>query len=257
MNTKPFNPSSMIAGAILIVLGLVFFITSQSALAIDWGVIWPVFPMLLGLGLLSMAILSDTAEHRPPLAVWGTIPVLLGLFFFATTLHVGITWTDQATLWGLYPAILGAALLAGYMASGFRRHAYLISGAILTVAGLGLVVLTREGILYPFVVDTLARLGSEAALAWLDFANTWWPVAVIALGAILFGLSFSNGLRSARAASTLFGTMFLLLGAFFLLTTLDVLAWADQGRLWPIYPMIVGVAMLVSYVASNRAQARR
>ena len=45
-----------------------------------------------------------------------------------------------------------------------------------------------------------------------------------------------------RAGLVIGGTIPLLVGAFFFATTIGILSWEDQGRLWPVYLLIVGVA---------------
>lgn len=78
-----------------------------------------------------------------------------------------------------------------------------------------------------------------------------WPVFVLVPGLLflagyVFGESHDPGLAFV-------GTAAVLLGGFFLMTTLGIggLSPSDMGRLWPIYPLIGGMAFVVLWLASG------
>src|SRR5437868_1840728 len=127
MDSKQYNYGGVISGAVLIVLGLVFLAATQGFLDLDWGNIWPVLPMLAGAAILAQAFLTDDKKRRAGLWLGGTIPLLVGAFFFATTTGI-LSWSDQGTLWPVYPLIVGVAFFAAYFASGREQAGLAIPG---------------------------------------------------------------------------------------------------------------------------------
>ena len=78
-----------------------------------------------------------------------------------------------------------------------------------------------------------------------------WPLFVLVPGILflagyIFGEDHDPGLAFVGSAATL-------LGVFFFMTTLGIggLETSDMGRLWPVYPLIGGVAFLVQWVAGG------
>jgi hypothetical protein len=74
---------------------------------------------------------------------------------------------------------------------------------------------------------------------------------------LMFWLGFIFG-RGHDAGLAFVGTIITLIGAFFFLFTLHVhipgfgeVQWGDQGRLWPAYPFIVGLAFIVLWIANR------
>ena len=66
-------------------------------------------------------------------------------------------------------------------------------------------------------------------------------------GGFLFGLGF---LVNPRAYGLVFpGTAALLVGAFFLLFSLEVVDWDRMDALWPVFPMIGGAAFVALWIA--------
>src|SRR5512136_3173287 len=83
-----------------------------------------------------------------------------------------------------------------------------------------------------------------------------WPGIVVLVG-VMFWLGFIFS-REHDAGLAFVGTIITLIGAFFFLFTLHVhlpgfgeVQWGDQGRLWPAYPLIVGVAFIVLWIAQR------
>jgi hypothetical protein len=83
-----------------------------------------------------------------------------------------------------------------------------------------------------------------------------WPGIIVLVGAIFWlGYIFGPGHEAGYA---FVGTILVLTGAFFFLFTLHVylpgygtIEWGDQGRLWPAYPTIVGLAFVVLWIANR------
>jgi hypothetical protein len=83
-----------------------------------------------------------------------------------------------------------------------------------------------------------------------------WPGIVVLVG-LTFWIGFIFG-HDHDAGLAFVGTILVLIGAFFFLFTLHlalpgygVVGWGDQGRLWPVYPLIVGVAFVVLWIAGR------
>jgi len=252
MKSRQYTDNTgLLGGAVLIMLGFVFFFATTGLFGLDWGNFWPVFLTIAGLCFIVAAFMAQPG-NRPGYVVVGVILILLSMFFFATTLEMGITWSDQGVLWPVYPLIFGVALLAGYVASGWERVGFLVTGAIMTVLSGILLVLTGTNWLYSFFDNFPITFRFLDDWGWADFANMWWPAILIAFGLMLVGLALLPGSTRARGGLVFTGTMLLMLGIFFQLTTTSFLSWSDQGRLWPVYLIIFGLSLLASRVASPK-----
>ena len=168
MESKNYSKSSVVGGVVLILLGLIFFVAEQGMFGLDWGSIWPLFPMALGVGLLAMAVVADNPRARAGLVLPGTIALLLGAFFMATTTGI-LSWSDQGTLWPVYPLIVGVSFLTAYLASGFAQIGYLIPGVILSLVGLVFLGITWAGVSY-------------------DYIGKIWPIFLILAGVLILFL---------------------------------------------------------------------
>ncbi len=83
-----------------------------------------------------------------------------------------------------------------------------------------------------------------------------WPGIVVVVG-IMFWLGFIFS-RDHDAGLAFVGTIVTLVGAFLFLFTLRVslpglgaINWGDMGRLWPVFPAIVGIAFIVLWIAGR------
>ena len=150
MESKNYRNGSLIGGLALIVLGLVFFAVEQGAFELDWGMAWPFFGILAGLAMLAMAVIADNPRARAGWVLPGTIVFLLGVFFLLTTNGI-LSWSDQGTLWPIYPLVVGLGFLAGYLVSGFKMIGYLIPGAILSLVGLVFLGIYWTGAPYEYI----------------------------------------------------------------------------------------------------------
>lgn len=134
-DAKGYLNSSVAGGLALIVLGLILFAVTQGMFEISLGNLWPAFLVLAGALALVRAYTVPDPGARAAMVLGGTILLLLGAFFFATTLGL-ISWGDHGTLWPIYPLIVGVAFFAGYFASGRQLTAFLIPGGILAFLAL-------------------------------------------------------------------------------------------------------------------------
>jgi hypothetical protein len=171
MERRRAQNSSLLAGLVLIVLGLFFFAGTQGLipwnwLNLDWSVVWPVLMILIGAAILAGAF-SRVGQAQAVAGLFGSLVVMLGAFFFATTLGY-IAWEDQGTLWPINPLALGLAFLVGYLLSGLEQRSYLISGLIITPIALILLLIA--------LTNTYLYL-SQA-----------WPLALILVGVLLLVL---------------------------------------------------------------------
>lgn len=165
MSSDSTNSAKLIGGILLIVLGLIFFGMTQGLLNVSWGALWPIFLVVGGIVGLTRAFETDSPTRRAGAVLGSSIVLLMGAFFFATTLGL-LAWDDHKALWPVYPLIVGIALLAGYFASGRVRANFLTAGLVVSAASLVFLVLSLTSTSY----STLGRL---------------WPLFLIAVGIML------------------------------------------------------------------------
>jgi hypothetical protein len=149
--------SSIVWGLVLIGVGIVLGL----AMWIGWDKLWPVFPLMAGLGFLVGYVLSSFKEEG--FVFIGTLAALLGLFFFGFTLGVW-EWGDMSKLWPAFPLILGVAFLALFLAD--RKH----DAGALGVGCAGVIVgIVGLAILYGYLGSEIVKL---------------WPLLIILVGLI-------------------------------------------------------------------------
>jgi hypothetical protein len=128
---KRGSPGTAALGAILIVVGIVFFAGQQ--LNIDWGdAAWPFYVIAPGLALLAFGL---TQSNGSGLAVAGSITTIVGgvLFYQNATDH----WESWAYAWALVgPGGSGVGMLLYGTRSGNARMARDGFWQILTALGL-------------------------------------------------------------------------------------------------------------------------
>jgi hypothetical protein len=164
------SSSSMVAGVILIVLGLVFFAVTQGAFKLSWGNFLPVFPIVAGGIVLFQALYARDSAHRAGLVLGGTIPFLVGVFFLCITLGL-FSWRDMGSLWPVFPLIVGVAFWAAFFVSGLQQRGYLIPAIVLTLVGMVFLGITLTSVGY----GVLGKL---------------WPLFLILAGVLLLTQRF-------------------------------------------------------------------
>ena len=149
------------AGLGLIGLGLAVLVASL----LGWARLWPLFPILAGLGLFAGYAISGARDGG--LAFLGTAAILSGLFLFGFTLGAW-TWEEMATLWPVFLLIVGIAFLVAFLAERRSRD--------LGVLGLGCAA----------VVAGVLGLGVTRGLLGSDVVRLW-PLLLVLVG--LFSLA--------------------------------------------------------------------
>jgi hypothetical protein len=170
------NYGAIVPAIILIGVGIFFLLVNTQLIRVGIGQLWPIFPVLLGAGLLAQFFMGRMRD--PGLITGGTIFLLTGLVFFLFTLNLtvpglgAIHWGNMAQLWPVFPTIVGVALLLQWIAGGLRERDLLIPIAILLTVGLGGFAFTLGGLpTFRLIAD-------------------YWPVALIVLGVIVLARSF-------------------------------------------------------------------
>lgn len=112
---------------------------------------------------------------------------------------------------------------------GKEDQGRLIPGVILIVLG---------------IVFLLPRLG-------IDFGNLW-PLLVVAPGIAFLVYYVLSKNKEDKAGIMIPAVITLLLGLFLLYQNLS--NWSDADKLWPVYPLIVGISFYVFYLAGGRKE---
>lgn len=162
---KSFESINTAVGVLLILLGLVFFVVTQGAFDLNWRTAWPVFPFIAGVFLLVLAYTSPNLYRRGGLVLGGTIPLLIGIFFFMTTTGL-LSRNDMDKLWPVFPMIVGIAFFAAYLASERQQWYYLIPGSACTLVGVVFAALLWSGASYSVIGQV-------------------WPIFLILAGVLL------------------------------------------------------------------------
>ncbi len=117
----------------------------------------------------------------------------------------------------------------------------------------------RRGTVFTAIV--LIAIGAYLLLANLRIIPPYpitqlWPGIVVLVG-ILFWLGFIFG-KDHDPGLAFVGTIVTLTGFFFFLFTFNVdllgmgrVNWSDMGLLWPAFPLIVGIAFVVLWIAGR------
>jgi hypothetical protein len=156
------------AGLGLIGLGIALVVAQW----IGWDRIWPLFPVLGGLGLLAAYLLTGSKDEG--LVFLGVLALLVGLFFFGFTLGFW-EWSQMAVLWPVLPLIGGVAFVALFLAQRSRDLGALGLGCAALIVG---------------VVGLAFTYGLVGSDVW-----RFWPLLLILMG--ILGL-VGGLLRAAR-----------------------------------------------------------
>lgn len=145
------------AGLGLIGLGIAFVVAQW----IGWGRIWPLFPVLGGVGFLVSYVLTDFKDEG--LVFVGILALLVGIFFFGFSLGFW-QWRQMRELWPVFPLILGVAFVALFFAGRARDAGSLGVGCAALVVG-------------------IAGLAFTYGLVGRDIWR-YWPVLLILVGVL-------------------------------------------------------------------------
>lgn len=161
---RRYQNTNTAVGVLLILLGLAFFVVTQGAFELNWRTTWPVFPTIAGGFLIVLAYTSPNLWRRAGMVLGGTIPLLIGIFFFL--FNIGVLPNEMKRLWPVFPLIVGVAFFAAYFASEGQQRFYLIPASILTLVALVFGSLLWSG-------NTYGAIGQV------------WPIFLILAGVLL------------------------------------------------------------------------
>lgn len=79
-----------------------------------------------------------------------------------------------------------------------------------------------------------------------------WPIFPTLFGVAMLALGIATRHNRATAEGEIMvGVWALLLGLFFFLFTTGTVSWSEMARLWPTFPLIVGLGFLIRFLASG------
>lgn len=96
----------------------------------------------------------------------------------------------------------------------------------------------------------LIALGVAFLAANLKGWDQVWPIFPLLVGIAFIGGYVFGGMKDGGLA--FLGTGLVLTGLFFFGFTMGRWEWGQMGKLWPVFPLIWGLAFLVSFVAERR-----
>jgi hypothetical protein len=117
VNSRQDRTGGLIAGGVLIALGVVFLVRDR--IDIDWGLIWPFFLIVPGAFVLVRALFVNDHRDKTGGFIGGTILVFLGgVFLFQNFYDL-----DWSKVWPFFLIIPGVGLLLGaFLGWGRRDH---------------------------------------------------------------------------------------------------------------------------------------
>lgn len=147
-------------GVLLLIVGMVLLFNNLGLITLSWKMLWPIFPMLVGVSLFLQFFRSrDKGVLIPATMLTG-----VGLFFFLFTLPHGIPWSGMGLWWPVFPLFLGLGFFFAYLAD------------------------TKDtSLLFPATV--LLVVGSVFLATNVQWAKTYlkyWPVILIIVGIVVF-----------------------------------------------------------------------
>lgn len=115
MNERQGRAGGIVAGLILIVLGLLFLF--QGWIDVDWGAVWPFALIIPGAWILGRALFARDARGRTGGFIGGGILLFLGAVFLVQN-YYDLDWQK---VWPFLLIIPGAGLLIGAFLGWGRR----------------------------------------------------------------------------------------------------------------------------------------
>jgi len=158
----------------LILIGIVLLLWTGGYLR-GLEALWPVIPLVLGLGFLYAVFLRNARQSYVFLGMFLTLGGAVMLLM--TTV---MTRVDLIRIWPVFMTVTGVSLVAyGMKKRGVRRIS-------LTIPGYAIVVLSL--VFLPFSLDLIRDDFIEAV-------GTWWPSLFVVLGVVLLFVYFSRRQR--------------------------------------------------------------
>lgn len=222
--------STRAAGGLLLVAIGALLLLSEVTGAHGWGISWPLFVVMPGVLLLTVALFGG--EAASPLAVPGSVVTAVGLILLW---QAGSGYYESwAYSWLLLPAAAGA----GRALQGMARGQQSVVRAGLMASGVGLAAFVAAWPLYELV---LKRIASITAFVWPQWGIAW-PCYIILVGVLLAAAMLAGGRGAAILAIpasvvTVVGLILLYQDA-----TLAYLSWTYA---WTLIPAAVGLGMVV------------
>jgi hypothetical protein len=162
------NRGSIVAGIVLIGLGLWFLAEQMGMRLPELSTLWPAFLIIFGLA----SLISYFADRNPERVFFGVAGPLLGAFFFAITLGP-LEWRDLGVYWPVFILIFSLASVAQWIATPANRN-------LLSQAAVGLLI----GLFFlAYNLNLLNRVLAQQILA-------FWPLILIVLGLIVVVRTF-------------------------------------------------------------------
>jgi hypothetical protein len=125
------HASSYVMGLVLVVVGGIWLLGNLNIIPdLDWGTLWPLIPLAIGLGFHAMFFLRG---RDAGVLVPGGILTTYGLFWL---LQNFTTWRLSGDLWGIYPLGVAIGLFELYLFGG-RQPGLLWPVGILGLVGFG------------------------------------------------------------------------------------------------------------------------
>lgn len=156
--------------------------------------------------------------------------------------------------------ILAGVLFFGRVASNFNAHVeswpviMTVAGAIifyLSLVRIKYVLLFFTG-LFSVLAGTLFMIICSGLIP--DGLKNWWPLVVVLAGLCVLLTGIAKD-RRIRVACLLPSVLFMILGVFFLLFSLDIIKMSFSQWMsifWPLFPICAGLALiLIFYIQQN------
>ncbi len=229
------NRSGLIFGTILIVIGILFFV-GQVFNFMDWGSLWPI--VIIGVGLALFAGMLLGGKSASGLAIPGSIVTTVGLILFAQN-ALG-WWQSWSYAWGLIVASVGVGIAIHGMRNGDEartRHGW-------EVARTGVILFLVFGAIFEFIYSLTGISGRDNRL--------FWALLIVALGLLQLGTRIYRLIFNPSAVTEhnrdLGGPV--LLTGFGVLATLGVMGILTSSQLlslvglWPLLLVGAGIQII-------------
>lgn len=158
------NRNQKALGVFLIVLGVLFLLVSNRLLWFGWDVLWPTFPLLVGLFLLRVF----ANRRKPRQLFWGALLAQFGVFFFLFSTHI-LAWEAMSTLWPAFPLMVGLSLIA-LSGVGEQAPSSLVVGLAFVVFAI-VSFFAESGAIHSRLSEPLVRI---------------WPLVLVGAGILIF-----------------------------------------------------------------------